>query len=287
MKTLDQVFRYTRECKFTEDDWQQVLSYCRSHYKGGAIHIAKRAKIQSTYQQFLDWVENGYGAGDIVGYGNTMGVVQSATPAGMTLAAYCDFEGNLINQPMKVLHPERIKPLNEDQKTLFKKMMYENGLEFYVRSAMIDGVYTPKKNYYVLYNDGQSTSPKVAMYLETVDNKYHFAALLDGKQIKIDCWADTNYTPLKQASVVDIRRLMMAASKKGWRYNERLQCFVRADKRGRGNMYWYLTDRFEIAKDIDDGTQKHKDRYDAGNYFIDYTAAILFMQEVQKIRRKI
>ena len=40
MKTLDQIIRYTSQCRFPDDDWQKVLAYCRERFKGGKIHKA-------------------------------------------------------------------------------------------------------------------------------------------------------------------------------------------------------------------------------------------------------
>lgn len=124
------------------------------------------------------------------------------------------------------------------------------------------------------------------MYLESDKSKHHFAAFLCGKILQMDCWIDTNYTPLQSASEADIQRLHSATSKKGWSYNERCHKFIKTPKRGKNNVYWYLNDRFELVMDRDNGTKKHTERLEAGNYILDYTEGLMFMKEVKKMRGK-
>ncbi len=286
MKTLDQIYRYTSECRFPDKDWQEVLAYCRSQFGGGKIYKSKNPIANSTYQEFLNWISDGFGAGDMVSYGNTMGIVGTSTPAGVTLVAYCDFEGNLIVNDMPVLNVERLQPLDKERKAQFQRLMFENGVGFYVRLAKIGELYTPKKYFYVSFDDGYHSEPCVGMYLESNNSKHHFAAYLCGKTLQMDCWIDTTYTPLQSASEADIQRLHSVASKKGWSYNERCHKFIKSPKRGQNNVYWYLNDRFELVMDRDNGTKKHTERLEAGNYILDYTEGLMFMKEVRKMRGK-
>ena len=45
MKTLDQIYRYTSDCQFSDGDWQKILDYCRKLYGGGKIHKAMNLKV--------------------------------------------------------------------------------------------------------------------------------------------------------------------------------------------------------------------------------------------------
>ena len=56
MKTLDQIIRYTSQCRFPDDDWQKVLAYCRERFKGGKIHKALSPISESSYDQFVNWL---------------------------------------------------------------------------------------------------------------------------------------------------------------------------------------------------------------------------------------
>lgn len=286
MKTFNQIYRYTSDCCFPDEDWQRVLEYCRDHFEGGKIRKALAPKSNSTYEQFQDWIKTGFGPGDMVSYGNTMGVVGSSTPDGIVLAAYCDYEGNLIINDMEVLEPERLKPLEERRKVELKRLMFEKGVDFYVRDGKVDKLYTPEKYFYVTIENPDKDKPNIGMYLESDNSKHHFLAYLDGNKLRMDCWVDPKYTPLKSATEADIKRLHTATSKAGWIYNERCHQFIKAPKKGQDNIYWYLNDRFELVMDKDNGTKKHMQRLEAGNYILDYAEGVLFMKEVRKMRGK-
>ncbi len=286
MKTLNQIYRYTSDCQFPDEDWQKVLAYCRKRFKGGNIRVSQIPKSTSTYQEFLDWIEFGFGAGDFVSYGNTMGVVGNSTPAGVILAAYCDYDGNLIVNDMEVLEPERLKPLDEARILQLKRLLFEKGVDFHVRFGKFEKLYTPKKYFYGTIENPNSDEPNVGMFLESDNSKYHFLAYLEEDELKMDYWVDSNYTPLKPALEADIKRLHAATSKQGWFYNERCHQFVKAPKKGKDNVYWYLNENFELVMDQDNGSKKHLDRFKAGNYILDYTEGLFFMKEVKKMRGK-
>lgn len=286
MKTLDQIYRYISDCRFPDEDWQKILTYCRRRYRGGKIHKALYPKSDSTFNHFRKWVNDGFGAGDMVSYGKTMGVVGSSTPSGITLAAYCDYEGNLIIRDMEVQDPERLLPLENTRQVDLKRLIFEKGMAFYVRTGKFNKLYTPEKYFYVIIDNPRDEYPGVGMYLESDKSKHHFVAYLSKDKLELDCWINSDYTPLKPATEADIKRLHSATSKAGWSYNERCHKFIKTPQRGQDNVYWYLNDRFELVMDRDNGAKKHKERWDAGNYILDYTEGVLFMQEVRQMRGK-
>lgn len=298
-KLLDQIFRYTSDCRFSDEDWQKVLDQCRQWFKGGKIHRFRKAKYQSTYDKFMDWVKSGFKYGDFVSYGNICGIVGVNVPtgdvvtendieshSGIFLSAYLDYEGNLITQEMEVRNPERLQPLDEHRKKEFQKQLYDAGLEYYIRSNSIDKLYTPQKYFYVALENGFSDVPGIGMYLESDGYKHHFAAYLSGRKLEMDCWIDSHYTPLKPASESQIRQLHNATSKAGWSFNEREKRFVKQPIRKGNNVYYYLNEMFDIVMERDNGEQKHTDRFNAGNYFADGTEAYAFMIEIKKMRGK-
>lgn len=286
MKTLDQIYRYTSDCSFSDEDWQKILCYCRKHFKKGKVHRALSPLTQSTYDQFIGWVEQGFGSGDLVSYGKTMGIVKTGIPGHIELAAYCDYEGNLIVKEMNVMDVERVRPLERERCVEFKKLMINKGVDFSVRLGKTCELYIPKENYYVTLENGEGCEPDVGMFLKSDGYNYHFMAFLSNGKLKMDCWVKSEYTPLRQAGSSDIRRLHHAISDAGWSFNERTKSFVRLAQKRKDNHYWYLNDRFEIVSDVDNGTKKHSERYDAGNYFSDQTEALMFMKAVKEIVKK-
>lgn len=286
MKSLNQIVRYTIDCNFPDKDWAAVLTYCQERYGGGKIHRRLSAKHTSTYPQFLDWVENGFGAGDIVGYGNTMGMVKTSAPDFVMFAAYCDYEGNLIVKDMKVLEPDRIQALDEERKRQFKEMLYKEGKEFHIRLGEIGELYMPNKNSYIIGVEEGSGNPFVGIFSESEGDKCHCVASLIGNTFHTDNWINIDYTPLRAASKSDIKRLHQAANDAGWSFNKRLCRFVQFPQKKKDNVYYYLNERFELIMDWDDGTKIHQARYDAGNYILDLEEGLMFMNNVKKLRGK-
>lgn len=284
MKTLNQIIRYTSHCRFPDEDWQKVLSYCRERFKGGKIHKALRPISDSTFCQFLDWIDNGLGSGDMVRYGNTSGIIVSSTPDKTLLTAYCDYEGNLMTLQMEVLEPERLTPLDEEQSRQLRKLLIDNGLEYSTKVHSLTSLYIPKENSYVVIGDNDYGTADVGMYLESDGYRHHFAALIHDGTLKMDCWIDTDYTPLRRAEEPDIQRFHKAISKAGYTYNARVKQFVKQPNVGSDNVYYYLNDRFEIVMDKDNGGDIHAARFAVGNYFLDFGEALMFMKEVRKIR---
>lgn len=287
MKTLNQIIRYTSQCSFQDDDWQMVLAYCRERYGGGKIHKSLSPISESTYDEFIEWIDSGFGAGDFVSYGNTMGVIGDCTPKITKLIAYCDYDGNLmLKKTMEVETVSRLQRLDKERMQVLKKKIYDKGLDINQRTASMVELYMPKENFYVTLGDEEYGDFRIGMYLESNGHSHHFSAFLDEKgKLKMDCWIDIECTPFRPASEKDIQRLHQATSDAGWSFNGRTNSFIKAVRRGHNNVYWYLNDRFEIVMDKDNSSKKHTERYGVGNYFIDYTEALLFMKEVINIRK--
>lgn len=284
MKILNQIIRYTSHCRFSDEDWQKVLGYCRERFKGGKIHKAQKPISNSTYSQFLDWIDNGLGSGDMVSYGNTPGIIVSSTPDKTFMTAYLDYEGNLMTQQMEVLNPERLIPLDDERSRQLRKALIDNGLEYSTQSHGLVSLCTLKENLYVIIGDNDYGTADVGMYLESDGYKHKFAALVKDGKLMMDCWIDTDYTPLRRADDSAIQRFHKAISKAGYTYNARVKQFVKQPNVGSDNVYYYLNDRFEIVMDKDNGGDVHAVRFAAGNYFIDFGEALLFMKEVRKMR---
>lgn len=285
MKSLDQIIRYTSHCRFPDEDWQRVLDECRRVFGGGKIHRAQQPISTSTYGQFEEWLDNGFGSGDMVAYGRMIGIVGSATPERTYLAAYTDFEGNLHAKNMDVMEPHRLRPLNDGERRELRRLMFEKGVDYSVRSGLVSKVYTPKENSYAVFGSDDKGNNNVGMYLGSEGCKYHFSAFVQNGEILMDYWVDSDYAPLKPAGDSDIQRFHRILSKAGWSYNARVNKFVKQTKRGCSNTYWYLNDRFQIVMDKDNGSERHDARFKAGNYFTDLAFALEFMKAVQKMSK--
>lgn len=286
MKTLAQIIQYTSTCHFPQADWEKIRNFCHQYESGGVIHKAKNPIAESSYEEFIDWLDKGFGSGDMISYGKTMGIIGKCIPGKVNLAAYCDFDGNLIAKEMVVKEPERLKPLDPERSQELKKKIYEKGLDYVVEKGLFTKLCTPKEKLYYVYGEKSKGLDNVGMYLETVDNKYHFAAFMENGKPVLDKWIDVNYTPLRPASEKEILKFHKALERMKIVFNQRLGKFIKARERGKNNLYWYLNDRFEIVADKDDGSKRHTERFNVKNYFLDYTESLLFMAQIHKLRKE-
>lgn len=285
MKTLNQIIRYTSHCQFPAEDWQKVLGYCRERFKGGRIHKAQNPISGSTYEQFLNWIDNGLGSGDMVSYGNTMGIVVSSTPDKTLLTAYLDYEGNLMDCQMEILEPERLERLDDDRQRQLRKILIDNKVYYSTQTHGLAPLCTLKENFYYVIGNNDYGLADVGMYLESDGYKHKFAAIVRNGELLFDYWIDSDYTPLLKAGDSDIQRFHKTVSKAGYVYNARFRQFLPQPKVGSGNVYHYLNDRFEVVTDKDNGIDdKHAQRFAAGNYFLDMGDAITFMKAIKKMR---
>lgn len=285
MKTIEQIIRYTSQCEFPADDWQMVLDYCRTNFTGGKIHKALKPQYKSSYIQFIEWIDNGFGSGDIVVYGNTVGIVSTSVPEKMILAAYRDFDGNLIAKDLE-LFQGRAFHLIESRQAEFRKQLFDNGYDFSVKNGRLTELYTPKKFSYVSFNYNKNPSVSIGMFSESVDSKYRFVALLLNGELFFDHEIEHQCTPLKPSTLKEVQTLHNKASKAGWVLNPRKNVFMKMSERNYKGKYWYITDRFTVTADKDSGNGIHDERFEVGNYFIDETEAVLFAREIIEKRKE-
>lgn len=285
MKTIEQIIRYTSQCEFPADDWQSVLDYCRNNFGGGKIHKALKPKYKSTYQEFLEWIREGFGSGDIIRYGHTSGIVSYATGHEATLAAYCDFEGNLIVKDLEVF-VGKMFPLEDKPKNEFRELMFNSGFDFSVKNGRLVELYIPKNFSYVSFTFKDSPSVNIGLYLKSEGNNYCFSALLMNGELFFNHKIEKKCTPLRAASFKEIQTLHNKAAKQGWVLEGKSNTFTQKPLRNHKGRYWYITDRFTVTADMDSGSSKHDERFEVGNYFIDETEAVLFVKEIIEKRKE-
>lgn len=285
MKSLDQIVRYTSRCQFSDKNWQSVLDYCRLNYGGGKIHRAKKPVAESTYNKFLKWIDTGFGPGDIVKYGKTVGIIKDSLPGNTTLAAYCDYEGNLIVKDMDVIDPKRIRYPSEEECLEFREKMNRAGVSYFIRLGIVGELYTPDTYSFISFDEKIFGCFNVGIYLKSNDCNYDFLAFMKGDTLKTEYSINSKYAPVRMADNKEIKALFNAISAAGLCYNERTHTLSKTINRGTHNKYWYLNDRLSLEMDIDNGTQRHTQRYKAGNYFSQAEEAYAFMMEVQKLAR--
>lgn len=288
MKTKDQILRYISQCVFPDDDWQKVLDYCREKFGGGKAHRAIRPlpNSESTYQQFLEWIDNGIGVGDVVRYGRTLGIIGAYTPGYARLAAYLSMDGELIENAIEIAK-DKIYKVNEFEEAEIKRKLLSNGLEFSVSMSCCIKAYQPKNGEIVRVTEGKN---KTTAIFRKIDGEYVcFYVYVDGSKVIKDKRCDRSDIEMSAPTKTDKNKLEIALANNKLEWSSRYKVlrsleYSRATKNGR---YWYLGDKFSVCSDVDKYTVLHNERYKFGNYFVSYKEAILFSQKVVELRKQI
>lgn len=286
MKTKEQIVKYTSQCRFQHYDWQEVLSYCREHFGGGRVHKALKPLSESTYQQFLDWIDHGYGVGDIVRYGHTVGILGACTPDYACLAVYLSFDKELIEDKLEIPVWKIVKATDKDIEEIQEKLRISD-LMFSVPLACLMKRYAPQKGDIVRITIKDTITTGIYHNRDNADWKF-YAYVQNGKVLK-DYTLPAGTAIVSKPTKTDVERLQIALAQNQLAWSARNNALrkvekARAEKRGR---YWYLAEDFSITSDVDMYTKKHNIRHKNGNYFCIYGTAVLFSQKVRELRKEI
>lgn len=281
MKTLEQIKKYTSSCKFSPEDWSLVTDYCRNYFDGKKTNKCVYPISNSTYDQFVQWVDNGAGSGDVVRYGHSIGVVSVSTPDVTILAAYLDHNGDLVIDKMKVA-TDKVFLAAASESDEFMNLLYDAGYDFF-GGALIE-VYEPKPDTYVTGKILGVNGTFSALFHGFEGDMCVFSALYSYGRIKFNERVERKYVRFYPAGTPTIKAIQNAALEEGYVLNSRAGVFVKRSEVRRTNKYWYISERFTVLSDIDNGGKKHKDRFDAGNYFLDETEAFIFAKRIGEMR---
>lgn len=288
MKTSEQILRYISQCEFPKDDWQKVLDYCRGKFGGGKAHKSQNPlpDSQSTYEQFIDWIDNGIGVGEIVRYGHTLGIVGAYTPGCARLGAYLSFDSELICDTMDIAK-SKIYKANDAEIALVKNKLAACALKFSVSLSTCVKTYQPKGGDIVRVTDGSNQTSAIFRSNDGVSN--YFYAYVDNGKVITDKEILMESATLSLPTKTDIQRLMVALAKNNLEWSARLRVLrhVEVSRAAKNGRYWYVGDRFSVCSDLDKYTKLHDERHKCGNYFVSYQTAVLFAQKVQDLRKEI
>lgn len=294
MKTPDQIYRHVTHCKFTEKDWERVKAFCNNM----KIRTARHPISTSTFDEFVDWYENGYGSGDLVKYGNTVGIVGDDVPAYVNkedknaqptrliyLVAFLDYNKEVFINDLDIRDPQRVERLNEEESQEWKQKFFEAGLDYDIKEAHVMEIPKLKRGLYYKFPFSEGTNFQMGMLEDVRYGKYHFSCYSDNGKILTDHWVDINNVPLRSATLKDIERFHNQLGRSGFILDPQKGIYVKKPTRN-GSMYWYVDELFRVCAAKNDGSKKHENRWLAGNYFADIAKAQAFVDRIIKIKEE-
>ena len=281
-KTKEQVNRYLTHCRFPEDDWAKILLYCRKNDLGYA-HKSAHPKSESTYEQFIQWFRTGYGSGDVVRYGHTIGILSSYTPDYSAFCVYISYDGELVVSDLQISTDRIMAPAENDAKKIYSQLKLQ-GLDFDARLARICEKKLPAPHIRIAYQHGGITGygiierydSDVAHFIFGVEN----GELLQHFDIPLHELATSTIDKHGIAVITNILDDALLRWNPEAYQLEKMRPRVKV-----GETYWYITDKFSVSSAIENKAPTNDVRYERGNYFINHSDAVDFLVAIQKVRK--
>lgn len=283
MKTPDQIYRHISLCRFSDEDWRRVKAYCQEN----EVRVRKAAFpiTDSTYDQFIDWLGNGFGSGDLVRYGNIVGILGDSVPGLTFMPAFLDPEGKLSLRDLNVREPERLESLDEISSEEWRKQFFDSGHDYDIKSGAVLKIPKLKHGCFYKFSDCTPTNFKMGMFDEYGEDEYKFLAYSDNGKIHTDYSVPINNTPLRLATERDIVRFNNQIDRASLIFNENTGKYMKRPPRNKSN-YWYVDDLFQVCVGKKSDKKIRLERWLVGNYFSDPLEANLFVEKLKKLREE-
>lgn len=279
MKTKEQAIRYLSRRSYSDSDWQAILQKCHFLY-GSGIRKSQRPKQQSTYQEFIDWLECGIGDGAIVRCHNLTGIFCDNGDNTYKMLAHYDEFGKIVVETI----PIKLDDVQEIDGTQFYKDLRKQGLQYSVTLAIVFERKLPRpfsKTVYV-HNGVRG----VGIVKKCIHGTVYFVC---GYELKFQ----TEYSlPLPEVDFFEIdkpgvQKLQAEMNRNSVSFDKKTKTLVDIVCRaGVNETYWYLSDILSICRETDTRTARDTARYDNYNYFLNYNEALDFREQIIAIRKK-
>lgn len=282
MKSVEQINRYLSSCIFDNDGWERVLAFCREQYGGGKVHRPRRGRYQASFADFITWFKYMPGQGEIIKYGNIIGMVGKCTPSDYVLCAYISQNGQLILKDM-VVSPHKLTKATSDEEARLRSLMSKSKIAYSVNLAVFVDVLTPDDGDFVIVKQGKLTRYGIFNRSESESYIFHF---LENREGKIEQTViPFSECEIELASSREGLKLLEILHRLGVTWNAKDKTFLPVPAKAvLGGKYWYINDKFYVCQCKDLQTPVHKERYKNGNYFTSYAEALSFLQRLKDLR---
>ena len=282
-KSPHQIARYLLHCRFSDNDWRLVLDFC-SKNRLPKPSKSPKPRSKSTFNQFIQWIENGLGSGDVAKYEGSTVLVSTFTPDYARIAALMLRSGK-IELCEKQVAPELLQKVKDTEARSFQYTMRQSGLGFDVRSGIAYKLKEVGVGHFVSYEAGGTEGVGVVMSV-TQDKLTLFFAIENNTLLHNVEYLRTNV--VYSLAGGDLRASALVFLKdKGFLWDARRKSLVSVlPKSDNGGYYYYITDHFGIGRAVENGKTDAKLRYNNGNYFLTREEAEKFCIRVRALRGK-
>ena len=294
MKTKKQIDHFLRKRKYkSEIDFEGISLYCKNKY-GIKLHVPSSYSTTDhalDYAAFANWLESGYGAGDVVKWGECIGLVQDSNIEDVKICLRIDRNGP--NFDSITIPIQDITHADENALKRINHVLDEMGKEFGNPFFVITDKFIPGSGSLVCVQDHQTGKDGygVVRQIQKTGEIIMYCYCYKGKTVKFNMHEylghinDFSFTSFKPTDYPR-KALETELNKAGKSWNHYLKRIEPLNMRvGLNERYWYITDKMQVTSDIEKNKATSNKRYLAGNYFKREADAVAILEAEMEIRR--
>lgn len=295
MKTKKQIECFLRGKKYKSPmDFEGISSYCKVKF-GIKLHRPSSYTSEDAldFTTFGNWIVNGFGGGDVVEWGENIGLVQDGGVKEVKICLKIDRNGVNFNPFM--LDVQLIHLAGENALNRISEALEENNMDFGISSFCISERTPPESGDIISFTNKKTgdkgagivrqfykDSGKIVMYCYYTKEQ----GVKYSMEETLGVISDFSY---RIVAPVDYPRkaldVELAKVGKTWNHNQkRIEPIkMRVPK---GSPYWYISDKMMVVRDTEKETITSNKRYSVGNYFRREEDAIRILAAENELRRK-
>lgn len=258
-------------------------------------------------QSFTSWYESGYSATETAKFGNSIVMLGLCNLNEAQIIG--KMTGNLIEQTELTASFDELSPASDNEAKQFQSALLRSKLQFNPETMKLETKYIPSMNEKVIFHnhdhsikglgiisDIDEGTGEVELYCyfiyptkqaaARIGYSMHERNIVNLEEYTFEPLLDDNKRFSTDDGVSAYRRLKRELEKEGKIWKDKLHRIEPvAAKSEKGKKYWYINDKMNVVQDVEKGTPTSHFRYLAGNYFVDYEAALRTLNKFQDILR--
>ena len=298
MKTKKQIEHFLARKKYKSAmDFDGISLYCKNKFnirlhRPSNYYPEPTDNIQPLdYAVFAEWLEHGYGAGDVVVWDENIGLVQDGGIKEVKICLKISINTPIFDYFM--LDGQLIHPADKNAVERIYEALDANGKEFGNPFFCITDKYIPKSNAIVTFRNHKTDKRGVGVVrlIKQSGDIIMYCWYVKGEPVRYSMTEEigniVDYSfQLVQPADYPRKALDVALAKVGKTWNHFLRRIEPLKmKVEKGSQYYYINDKRAVVCDTEKGTPTSHKRYLAGNYFKRQEDALRILEAENEIRR--
>lgn len=291
MKTEFQIQSFLSSIIYkTKEDAQGVSLYVQHNLKVTPPKTISTSDSGMTFQDFIEWYNNGFGAGDVVSKDGNTYIVETAKQDGITVSG--KLEGDSVIRVNLSFSYNEMKLVNEAEYLNFYKALRNSDLQFFKSTGKLQKRFVPSYGTKVMFYNRTMEGLGVFRGFDKENEKLEFLCyyIKNTQEIKhsmhesIPDDGSISFEPITLAQIKTLNRNLGKCNKV---WNDHVKRVEPLDLQVPvGETYWYLDETLKIRSAVDKRDKKSGDRLRAGNYCRSLEEAMDWVAEIHENRER-